>query len=112
MSAAQDLFFLAHYAFNTLNPLVDEAKAIEPSTQFSIHTVLGHENAVHWKVGHIEVALHWKRAGMLALSSCLRNKTDVDLFAKQLRAKIDKLKLEAYETERRDETPAFGLVDI
>jgi hypothetical protein len=100
MTAAQDLFFLAHYAYNTLNPLVDEAKAIEPSTQFSIHTVLGHENAVHWKVGHIEVALHWKRAGMLALSSCLRNKTDVDLFATTLRTKIDKLKAPV-EEERR-----------
>ena len=55
---------------------------------------------MHWKVGHIEVALHWKRAGMLALSTCLRNTTDVDLFAKGLRAKIDKLKAPV-EADRR-----------
>jgi hypothetical protein len=96
-----DLFWLARYAYHTLNPLVDEAKAIEPSTQLSIELTFGHGIAAHTKVPKLAVAIHWGRDGMLALSSYLIYKTDVDLFADALRTKINKLKAPV-EEERRN----------
>jgi hypothetical protein len=102
MSAAHDLFFLAHYAYNTLNPLVAEAKAIEPSVQFGIDITFGHDDAAYTKVHKISAELHWDRDGMLAQSWSIKTKSDVDLFAETLRGKIDKLKLEVQHTEKRE----------
>jgi hypothetical protein len=112
MTAAQDLFFLAHYAYNTLNPLVDEAKAIEPSIQLGINAVFGHDKAVHTKVHHVEAAIHWKRDGMLALSNRLHNKSEVDLFAENLRGKIDKLKAPVEEERRNPWTEVLEPVSL
>ena len=92
MTAAQDTFWVAHYAFNTINPLVEKAKAIEPSIQLSINATFGHEDSVFHRTHCIEAHIHWGREGMLALSTGLRNKNDVDRFAETLRAKIDKLR--------------------
>lgn len=100
MSAAHDLFFLAHYAYNTLNPLVDEAKAFEPSVQLGLDVTFGHEDAVFTKTHRIVADVHWSRDGMVGRSYQLHNKTDVDLFAETLRGKIDKLKVKVDEDRR------------
>lgn len=95
MTAAQDLFWLAHYTYNTLNPLVEEAKAIEPSVQFGIETTFGHEAAAFNKAHKVKVELHWSRDGMLAQSWSLKTKAEVDQFALLLRTKVIDLKAEA-----------------
>lgn len=93
MSAAHELFFLAHYSYNILNPLVEEAKAIEPTTQFYIDLAFGHEQAVFTKAHRVVAEIHWDRDGMLARSTPMKTKTEVDLFAEVLRAKIETLKV-------------------
>jgi hypothetical protein len=100
MSAAHDLFFLAHYAYNILNPLVDEAKAIEPSTVLYLDLGFGDKTSVHHKVHRLSVNIHWGRGDMLAMSPSMANKTDVDLFADALRGKIDKLAAPVTEDRR------------
>ena len=99
MSAAQDLFWLAHYTFNTLNPLVEEAKAFEPTVQMGVDVTFGHEAAVFTKTHSTKVEIHWDREGMLAHSMRLNTKSDVDKFAETLRTKIDKLKAEAQQQQ-------------
>ena len=108
MTAAQDLFWLAHYTYNTLNPLVEEAKAIEPSTQLGIDIVFGNEDSVFTKTHRIVADIHWSLDGMVGRSYQLHNKTDVDAFAETLRGKIDKLILEAaVKEERRGSKPSL-----
>jgi len=102
MTAAQDLFFLAHYTYNVINPLMQEAQTIEPSVVLTLDTIFAHSEAPYSKDHRVEAHLHWKREGMFALSSGLRNKADVDKFAEVLRGKIDKLKLEARQASKRE----------
>lgn len=102
MTAAHDLFFLTHYAYNILNPLVEEAKAIEPSTQLSIEATFGHEDAAFTKVHTVNVNIHWKRRGMLAQSFRLLDKDDVDDFAATLRTKVEDMKDEARQDAKRE----------
>lgn len=99
MTAAQDLFWLAHYAYNTINPLVDEAKAIEPTIQLGLDVTFGHEGAVFTKTHSVKAEIHWERDGMLAQSLRLKDTTDVDRFAESLRGKVDKLILETSVAE-------------
>lgn len=113
MTAAQDLFFLAHYAYNTLNPLVDEAKAIEPSVQLGLDVTFGHEQAAYTKQHKITAEVHWSRDGMLGRSWVMKCKADVDMFADNLRDKIDKLKAPVDVDRRmpgltRGDAPAFA----
>lgn len=103
MTAAQDTFWLVHYTYNTINPLVEEAKAIEPSAQLSIHTTFGHEGAAFQKDHMIEAHLHWSREGMLALGYGIRTKADVDKFAGELQTKIAKLRTDALNEARTRE---------
>jgi hypothetical protein len=91
VTAAQDTFWLTHYTYNTINPLVEKAQAIEPSIQLGIQAVFGHPEAAHCNQHRIEVMLHWKREGMLAYSPWLASKADVDRWAATVQAKIDKL---------------------
>ena len=102
MTAAQDLFFLAHYAYNTLNPLVDEVKVIEPSVQLSIEVTFGHEEAVHSRSPKVGACIHWSRESMLLWTPGLRTKADIDQLAADLRTKIDKLKLDARQSAKRE----------
>jgi hypothetical protein len=95
VSAAQDLFWLAHYTFNSINPLVEEAKAVEPTIQLGIDVTFGHPEAWHTKEPKVTVAVHWSRDGMLAWSPQLKTKADVDQFTLRLRNKVIDLKAEA-----------------
>lgn len=99
MTAAQDLFWLAHYTFNTINPLVEEAKVFEPTVQLGVDVTFGHEAAVYTKTHSTKVEVHWDREGMLAQSMRLNTKSDVDKFAGILRTKVDKLKADTQQQE-------------
>jgi tRNA nucleotidyltransferase (CCA-adding enzyme) len=112
MTAAHDLFFLAHYAYNTLNPLVEEAKAIDPSVQLGLDVTFGHEAAAYTKAHKVTVEVHWGREGMLARSTNLKTKTDVDLFADVLRGKVGKLKAPATEERRNPWTEVLEPVSL
>lgn len=101
MSNHNDIFWLARYAYNTINPLVEEAKAVEPSTTLYLELGFGHEYGAHHKFCRLGANVHWSRDGMLAMSTSMENKTEVDLFAKNLRVKVDRLKAEARQDERR-----------
>jgi len=112
MTAAHDLFFLAHYAYNTLSPMVEEAKAIEPSVQLGIDLVFGHDDAVFTKTHRVVADIHWSRDGMVGRSYQLHNKADVDKFAETLRAKIDKLKSPVEEDRRNPWTEVLEPVSV
>ena len=94
MTAAQDLFWLAHYTFNSINPLVEEAKAIEPTIHLGLDVTFGHPEAWHTKEPKVTASIHWSRDGMLAWSPQLKTKADVDKFTETVRAKVDKLILQ------------------
>lgn len=92
MTIAQDTFWLAHYAYNTINPIVEQVKAIEPSTQLGIEVVFGHDEAAHSREPKVGIAVHWSREGMFHFAPSLHNQTEVDLAIQRAQDKLDKLK--------------------
>lgn len=81
---AHDIFWLARYAHNTLNPLFEQAKSIEPSIQWSTDITFGHEAAVYAKQIKMTVSSHWGRDNMFQMTGWLVTKADVDQFAAKL----------------------------
>ncbi len=90
-----DVFWLARYAHNTLAPLMDEAKAIEPSIQFHLELAFADADSKFQQDNHVNFLSHWGRDGMFLQTWHHRTKADIDKLAEQVRAKIDTLKVEA-----------------
>lgn len=80
-SSAHYIFWLARYAHNTLAPILNQAKVIEPSIQFQIDMTFADAESVHSWAPHISVSSHWSRDGMFQMSSWLESKADIDRFA-------------------------------
>lgn len=91
MSNPNDLFWLTHYTYNILNPLVEEAKVIEPTVQLSIEATFGHSESAYNKAPKVGAYIHWGRAEMLLYAPCQRTKADIDRVAAGLRTKINAL---------------------
>lgn len=91
-SNANDLFWLARYAHNTLAPLFNEAKAIVPTIQFHIELNFADADSAHNKYNSLNVASHWSRSDMFVHSICNQTKADIDQLAERVRADVDKLK--------------------
>jgi hypothetical protein len=92
-----EVFWLARYAHNKLAPLFKEAKAIEPSLRFSIELRFHNPNK-EFAEGRVAVFGHWDRTttpAMFLYSTRNETKADIDQLAVQVKADIDRLKLEA-----------------
>lgn len=95
MKNPNDVFWLARYAFNTLNPLVEEAKAIEPSIQFHLELGFADADSEFQKDNHVNCVSHWGRDGMFFQTWHHQTKSDIDALAKKVRAKVEALQAEA-----------------
>ncbi|WP_346924636.1 hypothetical protein [uncultured Arthrobacter sp.] len=88
-----DVFWLARYAYNTLAPLIAEAKSIEPSIRFSLEMRFPNTETHHGD-GSIAAYAHWDRDDMFLYTPAQRTKADIDKLADVLRGKVDKLILQ------------------
>lgn len=85
MTKAHDLFWLAHYAFNTLQPILDEGSKSEAFFDAGLSiTVRPERQFVDLFVSH------WpeKKCIALAYSYGVTNKGAIDKLAEELRAKL------------------------
>ncbi|HEY8700081.1 MAG TPA: hypothetical protein VIM08_03800 [Arthrobacter sp.] len=87
-----DIFWLARYAHNQTASLFEQAKAVEPSTDFRINIEFC-DVATVYKGNHIGINSHWNRKEplMFQQSTWLYTKADVDRFAAKLAADVFKL---------------------
>jgi hypothetical protein len=91
IESAHDVFWLARYAHNTLDPLVKAAKQYDPTIQWSIELVFADKDSHFAKDNHIDLKAHWKRDRpiMLFQSTHRYTKADVDAVAAKVQAFID-----------------------
>lgn len=89
------VFWLARYAHNKLQPLFNELREIEPSIYTEIGLRFPTSDSVYPGLNGIQVSVHWKREGMFLHSSSLRSADEIDALAVEVKADIEKLKLEA-----------------
>lgn len=91
IASAHDVFWLARYAHNTLEPLITAAKQYDPTIQWSIELVFADKDSHFAKDNHIDLKAHWKRDRpiMLFQSTHRHTKADVDAVAALVQAFID-----------------------
>jgi hypothetical protein len=89
-NSSHDIFWLARYAHNKTAPLIEQAKAIEPSIMFSIHITFADEGTVY-DGNNIGIYSHWDRDGMFQYSTWLRTKADVDRFVAKVEGDVANL---------------------
>jgi hypothetical protein len=90
-SNPNDTFWLARYAHNQLEPLFDQAKAIEPTLSFHIEINFADEDSKFGSENYVSINAHWDRGGMFQSSSWLRDKADADRFVAKVKADVANL---------------------
>lgn len=104
IETAHDVFWLARYAHNTLDPLFKAARQYEQGLYPRIEMDFCSTNAPYHGYPHITVTSHWKRPGMFLQEICLTTKADVDRAAAKLQAFID---AEQAKIEEQHDLEAF-----
>jgi hypothetical protein len=99
IESAHDVFWLARYAHNTLDPLFKAAKQYDPTIQWSIELTFADKDSQYAKSNHVTLRAHWAREQPIMLFQVphLYDKGGVDGAAAKLQAWIDaeQAKLEA-----------------
>lgn len=83
-------FWLARYAHNTLDPLIKQAKELEPSIQWTIELNFANQDSKHYKSNHISINGWWSRSGMFLYETHLTLPENVDRVADKVQAFLDK----------------------
>ncbi|MCW2132931.1 hypothetical protein [Arthrobacter sp. VKM Ac-2550] len=91
-TTAHDLFWLARYAYNTLNPAVQELREVVPSARFSID--LKFDNRQYSKPTHLTIAVFWDREGMVEHGIVLTTTDQIDRSVETVRSKTAQIKEE------------------
>lgn len=89
--SAHEIFWLAHYAYNTLNPLLNEARKIEPSIGLRIEIDTAAKARGRNQNSSLSIVCHWDRERMFLFEHTLTSKEDIDAVAEQVRAETAKL---------------------
>jgi hypothetical protein len=85
MTKAHDLFWLAHYAYNTIQPIIEEGNKSGKFTQGQQQITVKPERQA------VEVfVLHWPESTCTSLVHTWgdKGKQDIDTLAEKLRAKL------------------------
>lgn len=92
---AHDVFWLARYTHNALQPLIVQAREVDPSIRFHVEMSFD-EGATHGqKFNNISVSSHWASHGMFLYEICLTTKEEVDRMADRMKKNIETLKVAA-----------------
>jgi len=78
---AHDVFWLARYAHNTLDPLLRQARELEPSLSFGIEMLFNTEACPFTKTHHLIINSHWNRGGMFIQTTTIRTPEQIDALA-------------------------------
>ena len=98
IESAHDVFWLARYAHNTLDPLIKAAKQYDPSIWFKTELVFGRVTTWNPTGFEVNIAAHWDGPLMFLHELGLTTKAQVDKVAAKVQEFIDAEQAKPLET--------------
>ena len=104
IESAHDVFWLARYAHNTIDPLIKAAQQYDPSISLNVGMDFAHDKSPFTKEFSVAVTAHWERPLMFLQSYGLTTTAQIDRVAATVQEFID---AEQAKIEERHDLEVF-----